>query len=713
MPVNMAMLSTRNIEYIIFIFSLVLLLYAKGLKSWRFWVASATLGLLIASDKFFLTLTLGGALIALIVYATWKVWPLVSLSVNWLALSVAAAIIAFVILRLITALRLTHLTSVTNSSPYGLDFGLKDIGLGVLYAALGLLANFGANPAFGTTQVRQIPHQILTHLFSLSGPAYIVNCLLFIFGLYAVYKVVVRGFKVKHSPQAEPPNKAHWLSVMLIATTVVAIISFIFTNHYYAVDARYLTIALFAAVVATATWTRTKTWNTRALIFAGFVITVSICFGVVGATQNYNNDVKALAFQSSRNSSVAHILDQHKVDLLVGDYWRVLPIQQSASGNLTVMPLSSCTTPLQTLSSQAWQPSLSHTKFAYLLTLSGSLTNYPTCSLDEVTKTYGRPNASSVIAGSLNNPQELLLFYDQGIQRSAPVNKATANVSETILPISLANLPYTSCSVPGVMNVVAHQDDDLLFFNPDLYNLIKAGDCVRTVYITAGDAGTSGDFYWLEREQAAESAYSYMLGSNVLWVQRVVELSPHEYITVANPQGNSRISLIFMHLPDGNLKGQGFRSSNFESLAKLKNGSIKDMSSVDNQSYYSSSDLINALATIMITYDPTQINTQSQYPGTKFPDHSDHLSVGWLTKQAYSQYEARQYNNEVVIPIKYYIGYPIHEMPANVGGTALTEKENIFLAYAKYDPGVCQTLEACSQIHTYNAYLTREYPNSY
>ena len=39
------------------------------------------------------------------------------------------------------------------------------------------------------------------------------------------------------------------------------------------------------------------------------------------------------------------------------------------------------------------------------------------------------------------------------------------------------------------LNIVAHEDDDLLFTNPDELTSIRAGFPVRTVFITAGDAG--------------------------------------------------------------------------------------------------------------------------------------------------------------------------------------------------------------------------------
>jgi LmbE family N-acetylglucosaminyl deacetylase len=516
-------------------------------------------------------------------------------------------------------------------------------------------------------------------------------------------------------------------------SSLVALISFVATNHYYAVDARYLTIILFAVFIALASYTRAKNWHPVILAGVGLVIVIGIIFGLFGATRNYNDDKIVLASQNDRNLQVAQALAQHHVDVLVGDYWRVVPIKQIANNlnveptqpkaatsrlatnlkSLKVTPLASCSLPQQALSSSTWQPNLNKTKFAYLLTLQGNLTNYPNCTLKQTINTYGKPNASTLIAGTFSKPQELLLYYDRGSQHSSPATAESNSNPSTVLPISLANLPYTSCAVPSYMNIVAHEDDDILFMNPDLVNIIKAGDCVRTIYVTAGNAGVSGDFYWLSREEGAEAAYSYMLGSNAVWIQRIVELAPNEYITVANPKANAKISLIFMHLPDGDLKGQGFSSSGYQSLAKLRNGTIKVISSVDNQSSYTSSQLINALSTLMNVYQASGINTQAGLAGTQYPDHSDHLTVNWFVKQAYAQFETQKYANQVIIPIKYYIGYPIHQFPANVSGADLQEKAAIFLAYAQYDSHDCQTLKSCLQDPAYGAYLTRQYENGY
>src|SRR5689334_1581746 len=59
--------------------------------------------------------------------------------------------------------------------------------------------------------------------------------------------------------------------------------------------------------------------------------------------------------------------------------------------------------------------------------------------------------------------------------------------------------------------VCAHEDDTLLFMNPDMQASIRAGNPVETVFLTAGDAGLGVD-YQLEREAGARAAYALLAG---------------------------------------------------------------------------------------------------------------------------------------------------------------------------------------------------------
>jgi GlcNAc-PI de-N-acetylase len=71
-----------------------------------------------------------------------------------------------------------------------------------------------------------------------------------------------------------------------------------------------------------------------------------------------------------------------------------------------------------------------------------------------------------------------------------------------------------------IMNIVAHEDDDLLFLSPDLLHDLQAGHTVRTVFITAGDAAdqVAGGAdqqrrYWMAREAGNRAAYAQMSGA--------------------------------------------------------------------------------------------------------------------------------------------------------------------------------------------------------
>lgn len=700
LPVNMAMLATRNIEYVLYIAALMLFSRARRLRSLAMAAAIALLALLIASDKIFLSFSGGGALLALVVYSVRNQWRLVSLAVRWLLGSLAATVLAFVSLLLLSVFHTAHISGQSN--PYAIVSTASNAGLAITYGLLGILTNFGANPAFDATWVRAVPHQAGARLLTPAGPAYLVNFAVLIAGAAYAWRVIRPGLSNKTVAAASLDGPVR-LSVMLLWSGLVALVSFLATTHYYAVDARYLTIVFFAVFVAIATAGRKKSWRPEQTGIAGIVLTAAVILAAYGSVSTYGDQKAALADMNGRNQAVAQILQQHHVDTLVGDYWRVLPARQAGGGHFAVTPLAACTQPRDVLSTQAWQPDLRRHSFAYLLSLDKSLTDYPACTIGQVVAAYGQPNASVVVAGNLASPKEILLFYDHGAH---PHEKTTAAPAAVIAPVDLANLPYTACRTPTIMNVVAHQDDDLLFMNPDLLHSIRAGDCIRTVYVTAGDAG-SDTFYWLSREQGSEAAYAHMLGLPDRWVQRTVKLASHEYATITSPIGNPGISLIFLHLPDGNLDGQGFRASHFESLQRLAAGGISTVHAVDGQSYYSYDQLAGALADLMFAYGPTELRTQATYLSAKAPDHSDHMAVSRLAQAAYETYSGQRGSSDT-IPLIRYIGYPIQTFPSNVEGNNLVEKEAAFFAYARYDRGVCANMRKCERM-SYGAYLDRQY----
>ena len=708
LPVNMAMITTRNFEYIVYMLGLALIAKNPKFTNWRVWLAVLVLAVVCASDRLFLDLSLAGAGAAMVGYALRRHWKFVILSVNWLLIGLIVGALALSALWVIDARHVTHIVGQSSASPYAAVNNAKGLALAGTYGISDLLTNFGANPAYDGTVLRQIPRLATHRLLSVSGVSFVINALILLYGLLVCARILYASLFTTLGGGVKN-NAPIRLATMLIWSSLAAAGVFVISNHDYAVDSRYLTITLFAVFIAIAAYMCDKHAPSRRLLVIAAVLCVSMGAATPQVIHNYHADRLALADINSRNQLVAQALATRHTTTLLGDYWRVLPIaaESSKPGQIQPFSLQNCTQPRTVLTSQVWQPNLHTHPFAYLLSFDKGLTDYPQCNLQQIVKYYGRPNVTELIAGTLAKPKEMLLFYDQGLQEPMHLSGGTLS---TVLPIPLDELPRTSCDVPTAMNVVAHEDDDLLFINPDTLHELQVGHCVRTVYLTAGDDGLDRG-YWLNREQGAEAAYSAMTGSKQPWVERTVQLTDHQYIAVANLLGDSQVSLIFFRLPDGGLRGQGFGATHQESLASLYKGQMGALHSVDGQSFYNSDQLTASLTKLFKTFNPTIIRTQSSYHGMRFSDHADHQAVGLFVRRAYDAYEKEQFANEVTVPLNYYIGYPIRERPANVSGDDYRSKQATFLKYSLFDGAVCHSTEQCDHTETYGAYLAREYQN--
>lgn len=703
LPLNMAMLTTRNIEYILYLASLYALLRHPHFKRVSFVLGIAGLTLLAASDKLFLFLSIGGAIGSLTLYAFQAKWPQAKLSAKWLIASFFAGVGATALLQSINAGQITQVVSGSPLGPYGATQGGA---VALVFAILGIVTNFGANPAYYTLILREMPGSVARELMGVGGLSYLINGFLMITGMVLAVKLVWRViFQSRGKNTSE--SLADKLALLLLWSAVAATGLFIFSKHYYPVDARYFTIWLFAILIATASQLRRlASPSPKRIAIIGGVLFAAIVSGALGAQKTHLKQLAALQTLEIRTTSIAQALRSHKADTLVGDYWRVVPVKLEKPGQ-AVMPLGDCTNPRKVLTSDAWQTSLDTRSFAYLLSLDEDLTGFPTCSLDDVIKAFGRPNASVVIDGHINNPKELLLFYDQGTSGSP--EKTKTKLPATVTPIPLEDLPIMPCGGLTIMQIVAHEDDDLLFMNPDLSRDIKSGRCIRTVYITAGDAGLE-KFYWLGRQQGAEAAYAMMLGQeDVVWIHRIIQLPNNSYVVIAKPRGNNKISIIFLNLPDGNPKGSGFARSRYDSLARLESGQLPQITSVDGESSYTTQSLVEALVLLMQAYQPAEIRTQANYSTSLTQDHSDHIASGKFAARAREAYNSRQFENRFQVPLIYYLGYPVRELPQNVFGSELDLKMKAFFSYGQFDGGVCRTVESCSKDSVYKTYLDRQY----
>ncbi|MBN9622779.1 MAG: PIG-L family deacetylase, partial [Actinobacteria bacterium] len=165
------------------------------------------------------------------------------------------------------------------------------------------------------------------------------------------------------------------------------------------------------------------------------------------------------------------------------------------------------------------------------------------------------------------------------------------------------------------MYVVAHEDDTLIFQTPTITQEVESGRCVRSVFLTAGDAGKS-QLYWHSRETGVEAAYALTAGVANEWQSSTVTAAGHTLL-LRTLTANPRVSIVFMRLPDGGFpEGLGYASTGNQSLMKLWNGgnkatpSITSISAIDGTNTYTYNGLIETLAGLMNSFQPRVIATQ-------------------------------------------------------------------------------------------------------
>lgn len=723
LPADMAMTTTRNLEYLVFMLVLWYAASLPKLKSWPALGVGLALIVLIASDKLFGVLALGSCIFAAMWYGVvLRKRAEAVRSVGWLLLVIVSIGGATVLLMALNKFGVTGIPTGESASPFALISSVKQLALALLFGAGALLTNFGANPVHAVTVVRDLPGALAAELVRPSILAYAANFVVLLLSMYATIRLLLR-----HRRSAAELNgrNLQWLrlSVLLVGAALVAAAVYVLTDHYYPVDARYLTISVFAAAVAAATYFSARQVKIRTIGALALLLVLALPFGVGRAFTEFHQSETAMAPRLLATARVAETMESHGVKRLVGDYWDVTPVKGAmspkASRAMAVAPVDNCITPRPALNSKAWFTMPKDTPTAYLAVRDGSAeagpdatvhhqantATYGGCSLEKIVGSYGVPSERVRVDDTVNAnglPDVLVLLYPNGTKTSeeAAAERKAAEKSLTPVRKNLTALPdMADCSSGVTMQVVAHQDDDILFMNPDVQMSIKSGRCMRTVYITAGNAGESVN-YWAGREQGAKAAYAEMYGLENKWYDETQYINDRK-VTVSYLRDMPKVSLVFLRLPDGNIHGQGFPGNGNASLHGLLSGSQPEIHAVDGSAGYNKSDLVQTLLAVMHADQPDEIRTLGS--GDEGDgDHADHHDSGILTDEAAALYAASH-------TVLHYIGYPSNKSVVNLSDDTINLKQSIFLAYAKFDGAVCQTLFECQQTPTYGGYLMRQY----
>ncbi|MGB6242122.1 MAG: PIG-L family deacetylase [Castellaniella sp.] len=256
-------------------------------------------------------------------------------------------------------------------------------------------------------------------------------------------------------------------------------------------------------------------------------------------------------------------------------------------------------------------------------------------------------------------------------------------------------VPLPSCWRGTVLAFVAHPDDDLLFMNPDQYNAIRQGQCMRVVYLTAGDRG-EGQPYLQARERGIMAAYARMARTANRWRDdgwpvggRIIVR--HTLLTA--PQ----VQLIMLRIPDPWL-GPGWGS--LTPLSRLESIPLTDAQSyAPYRETYTRDGLVSWLSRLIQAVQPSTIRLMDSsiaIPYTKLcwhcpgHDHPDHIAGAKLVREA-MQIASGSYL------VQAYLGYPSQERPANLSTTETALKTTTFLRYMANDPHYCRPQAPCSR----------------
>jgi LmbE family N-acetylglucosaminyl deacetylase len=162
--------------------------------------------------------------------------------------------------------------------------------------------------------------------------------------------------------------------------------------------------------------------------------------------------------------------------------------------------------------------------------------------------------------------------------------------------------------------IVAHQDDDLLFMQPDLLETVRAGGGITSVYVTAGNGKKDYDKAEI-RYEGLMAAYGDAANANA-WTCGWIDVAGHTAEHCRLPERN--VSLVFLAYPDGGKRGELATS-----LRRLYEGDIDRAETIAQRTtVYDRPGLIEAVAQVLRETQPVRVRTLDG-PATHGYDHNE------------------------------------------------------------------------------------------
>lgn len=255
-------------------------------------------------------------------------------------------------------------------------------------------------------------------------------------------------------------------------------------------------------------------------------------------------------------------------------------------------------------------------------------------------------------------------------------------------PAASANTPLTTLSF------VAHEDDDLLFMNPDILSDVQAGYDTWVVYLTAGEiAYGSGSpqerlDYANMRTEGVKAAYARAAKTANDWTFNESVFNGHPVAT--DTLTGTRVHLLFLYIH----AADGASGDNCGDLYRMLHDPAFAGRPIDGRPAYTRQDLLATLRAVTDGVNPDYLRSQSTI-GHRDGDHIDHTSAALFAAAADSTIppgaDPLTATGTTVRQRDEYQGYSLANQPDRFGGYWRDEKLAVWNAYKPHDPAVGPT----------------------
>jgi LmbE family N-acetylglucosaminyl deacetylase len=244
------------------------------------------------------------------------------------------------------------------------------------------------------------------------------------------------------------------------------------------------------------------------------------------------------------------------------------------------------------------------------------------------------------------------------------------------------------------LTFVAHQDDDLIFMNPDVASDEQAKYNVWVVYLTAGQ-DTGGMEYAHKRIEGARAAHARAAKVDNNWTPEILSLAGHDVAT--NTLDGTNVRLAFTYI----WSASGEAGDSNGDLYRMWFDANFVAQPIDGSATYTRSSFLDMLRAVISTAKPDYIRTQNTITNRDV-DHIDHISGALFAAQADSC------QGRTVIQRDEYLDYVIKEMPPNIEGYWATEKLEIFNKYLEHDAKAFEWKEVYNREYRRTVYKPKD-----